>query len=361
MQHMVRNMNVRSALQIGLFASLVSFSGAVFAQERDPAAAQALFDQARELMRQNKHAEACPKLAESNRLDPAIGTLFHLADCYEQSGRIASAWAGFLEVASRARSANQLDREKVATQRAEKLQARLPRLVINVPEASKTSGLEVRRNGMLVGAAQWSTPVAIDPGEVELTASAPGKQTLRQTLRLEEGKTATYSLPALAEGEAAPASQALPPASATPVEPKSPPTPVTTTPATPAPGDQAAAKSGNGPWIITLAGAGVVGLGLGGAYALMAKSKYNESTHQCDVDDANSCSASGIELRNDARTKGDIATVSFIIGGAALAGAGIVWLASGSSNEKHAASPTRLRATPAIGPNLAALFVQGRF
>jgi hypothetical protein len=93
----------------------------------------------------------------------------------------------------------------------------------------------------------------------------------------------------------------------------------------------------------------------------MAKSKYNESIHECDLGDANSCSASGIELRNDARTKGDVATVSFIVGGAALAGAGIVWLASGSSNEKHAASSTRLRAAPAIGPNLAALFVQGRF
>ena len=87
-------MSARLALQIGLFASFISFSGAVVAQERDPAAAQALFDQGRDLMRQNKHAEACPKLAESNRLDPAIGTLFHLADCYEQSGRVASAWAG---------------------------------------------------------------------------------------------------------------------------------------------------------------------------------------------------------------------------------------------------------------------------
>src|SRR4051812_42817536 len=134
---MVRSTGAGWALSIGLFTSVALLSGAAAAQDRDPAAAQALFDAARELTRQGKFAEACPKFQESNRLDPGLGTRFHLADCYEQSGRVASAWATFLEVASIARSSNQAEREKVATQRAEKLQARLPRLVINVPEASK--------------------------------------------------------------------------------------------------------------------------------------------------------------------------------------------------------------------------------
>ncbi len=352
---MVRSLNARAALQIGLFASLVLFASAGLGQDRDPAAAQALFDQARELTAQAKYAEACPKFAESNRLDPAIGTQFQLANCYEKSGRVASAWAGFLEVASRARSAGQLDREKVATERADKLQSRLPRFVINVPETSKASGLEIRRNGMLVGAAQWGTPVAVDPGEIELTASAPGKQALRQTLRAEEGKTASYSLPALVQGESAPPG----PVAATPTAPT--PAAPQPAPAAPPPSEQPAAKSGNGPWILTLAGVGVVGLGLGGAYALMAKSQYDDSKQECDLDDANSCGPNGIEQRNDARAKGNIATVSVIVGGAALAGAGLVWLASGSSDSKHAASGARLRAAPALGPNLAALFVQGRF
>lgn len=357
---MVRSLNARAALQIGLFASVVLLASAGLGQDRDPAAAQALFDQARELVAQGKYAEACPKFAESNRLDPAMGTQFQLASCYEKSGRVASAWAGFLEVASRARSAGQLDREKVATERAEKLQSRLPRFVINVPETSKASGLEIRRNGMLVGAAQWGTPVAVDPGEIELTASAPGKQALRQTLRAEEGKTASYSLPALVQGESTPpGSVAATPAAPTLAAPTS--AAAQPAPAAPPPSEQPAAKSGNGPWILTLAGVGVVGLGLGGAYALMAKSKYDDSKQECDLDDANSCSPNGIQQRNDARAKGNIATVSVIVGGAALAGAGVLWLASGSSDSKHTASGTRLRAAPALGPNLAALFVQGRF
>jgi hypothetical protein len=350
------------ALSSALALSVAFFPSEALGQERDAAAAQALFDQARELSSHGKYVEACPKFQESNRLDPGIGTQFHLADCYEQSGRVASAWAAFLEVASQARATAQIDREKAATKRAERLQARLPRLVVNVPEGSKSPGLEIRRNGMLVGSAQWGTPVAVDPGEVELTASAPGRQTLRQTLRLEEGKTASYNLPALAPDQGGAAAPVEAPPAATPAQPVTPRTsPSPAAPSTPPPNDQAAAKSGNAPWILTLAGIGVVGLGLGTTYAVLAKGKYDDSLNDCDADAPNLCGARGLELRNDARTKGDIATVSLIVGGAALAGAGIVWLASGSSNEKHAASPTRLRAAPALGPNLAALFVQGRF
>jgi len=346
-------------------AALALFSGVAHSQERDPAAAQALFDQARELIRQGKFAEACPKFQESNRLDPGIGTQFNLADCYEQSGRVASAWAAFLEVASQARATGQAEREKAATKRAEKLQARLPRLAINVPEASKTPGLEIRRNGMLVGSAQWGTPVAVDPGEIELTANAPGKQTLRQTLRAEEGKTTSYNLPLLAQGDSAavaPAATATPIATqSTATQPAAPLAPSPSAPVAPQPSEQPGAKGANGPWIITLAGVGVVGLGLGSAFGLMAKSKYDASKQECDADDANSCSPSGIEQRNDALTKGNVATVSSIVGGAALAGAGIVWLASGSSDPKGAASRSRLRAAPVLGPNVAALFVQGGF
>ena len=84
----------------------------------DKAAAQSLFDEGRKLMSAGKYADACPKLAESQKLDPGVGTQFHLADCYEKLGQTASAWAGFLEAASAAKSMGQADREKVARERA---------------------------------------------------------------------------------------------------------------------------------------------------------------------------------------------------------------------------------------------------
>ncbi len=355
---MVRSLNARAALQIGLFASVVLLASAGLGQDRDPAAAQALFDQARELVAQGKYAEACPKFAESNRLDPAMGTQFQLASCYEKSGRVASAWAGFLEVASRARSAGQLDREKVATERAEKLQSRLPRFVINVPETSKASGLEIRRNGMLVGAAQWGTPVAVDPGEIELTASAPGKQALRQTLRAEEGKTASYSLPALVQVEAAaaaPSTAAAPLAAAPPPSERSPAT--ASPPASPE--STAANGRGNTALVLGLAGVGVVGLGVGTVFAIMAKNRADDSKPFCPKS-LNKCDEDGVTLRNQAIEKGNVATVASIAGGAALVGAGLVWLLSGPEKQ-HGNADASVRASADVGAEHGAFYLQGSF
>ena len=149
----------------------------------DPAAAQALFDEAKKLMAGGKHAEACPKLAESQRLDPGIGTQFNLASCYEQLGKTATAWSLFLDVAGAAKAAGQAEREKVARQRAAALEPRLMRLAIAVPEDAPAD-LEVARDGVPLGRAQWGTPVPVDPGTHEVTAKAPSTLAFRAAVEL---------------------------------------------------------------------------------------------------------------------------------------------------------------------------------
>jgi serine/threonine-protein kinase len=340
-----------------LAAVSISWASPAAAEERDPAAAQALFDQGRQLMKAGRYADACSKLAESNRLDPGIGTQFHLADCYEQSGKVASAWAAFLEVASLAQTSGQADRERVARKRAAKLEPRLPRLEISVSDANRVEGLEIRRDGVLMGPAQWGTPLPIDPGEHEIVARAPGRQTLAQTLRLEEGKTASFELPMLALISDEELGQSLIPHDSAP---PSPPKPVSNAPA-PAPEPATTESRGPSALVWGLAGVGAIGIGVGTVFALKASSTNQDSKEKCRSDSPNVCDSDGVALRNDALDQGNIATVGFAVGGAALAGAITLFLLdSGKRDEKGPAS-SRLKPNATFDSRSAALGVTGSF
>src|ERR1017187_9987356 len=132
-----------------LFASLLLASTA--ARAGDPAAAQALFDEAKQLMAQGRYIEACPKLEESQKNDAGLGTQFHLADCWQHLGRTASAWALFREVQSGARALGQTGRERVARDRALALEPWLSKIIIAPQDDAATPGLQIWRDGAQLG------------------------------------------------------------------------------------------------------------------------------------------------------------------------------------------------------------------
>src|SRR5690349_8462098 len=108
------------------------------------ASAEALFQQATQLMDEKRYVEACEKLAGSQDLDPALGTMLYLADCYEHAGRSASAWALFREAAESSKHAGQADRERIASERAASLEQRLSKLELKVAPTRRVPGLELR-------------------------------------------------------------------------------------------------------------------------------------------------------------------------------------------------------------------------
>jgi hypothetical protein len=65
-------------LGVAMFLAASAIAAPSVAQRQDTVAAQALFDEAKQLMANKRFDEACPKLEESNRLDPGVGTLLRM-------------------------------------------------------------------------------------------------------------------------------------------------------------------------------------------------------------------------------------------------------------------------------------------
>src|ERR1041384_2645492 len=97
------------------------------------ALAEQLFNQARDLVKANKWAEACPKFEASLRYDPVLGTRLNLATCYEHIGRLASAWGLYRESIDAAKKAGDTKRADYAQKQATAPQPRLPQLATSAP------------------------------------------------------------------------------------------------------------------------------------------------------------------------------------------------------------------------------------
>jgi serine/threonine-protein kinase len=292
----------------------------------DKATAEALFDHARSLMKEGKYAEACPKLAESQRLDAGLGTMLYLADCYDHNGQTASAWALFLEAASLAHTAGQADREKKARAHAAALEPKLSRLSISLAAGAEIPGIEVKRDGQPIGKALWGTAVPLDPGEHHIEASAPGKQPWSVTLQIgaQELSTRNVEVPALADVPK-PATPAPPPVAPAPAAPPpGPPTAPAAAPPRPAPGPRAAPRPL--PPIpeepptssARVAGYSMIGIGLataavGGVLGAVALLDKTDSEAGCRVN--NVCLPDAAASRSSAVTMATGSTGALIAGG----------------------------------------------
>jgi len=165
------------------------------------AQAEALFRQGRQLLDAGKTAEACSAFAESQRLEPAVTTLVNLAACREKNGQLATAWGLFLDVERQTRESSKAsDRQLhgVAVDRAKKLEPRISKLTINVPQSNAVDGLEVSRGTDKVDAAMWNRALPIDGGTYNIVAKAPGSSTWTTEITIgNEGDTKSVDVPDL--------------------------------------------------------------------------------------------------------------------------------------------------------------------
>jgi hypothetical protein len=263
--------------------------------------------------------------------------MLNLAECYEKTGRTASAWAEYREAIPLARAAGSKARQDLATERAQALQERLSTLTIRAMSGDDDGAhLEVRRDGVALQAAELGSPIPVDPGEHVIEAVAPGRRAWTSKVQV--------------AGDAAKVSIEIPKLQAA-SSTESTPAPITTTAAgnTAPASDRPASGSAQRISGLVIGGVGVVGVGLGTIFGLQASSKWSDAKAAC-TDYPYGCGASGQDLRSNARSAATVSTVGFIAGGALLATGLVLYFTAPKQRESIALG---------IGPGSA--FVQGSF
>jgi hypothetical protein len=297
----------------------------------DQAAAEALFKQGRDLMASGHLAEACPRLAESQRLDPGTGTLLNLATCYERNGQMASAWVTYKEAASAAQNVDQGERAQLARRKAAELEPKLSMLTIVVPAAADRPDLQIRRDGQIIGRPGWGVPIPVDPGVHTVEATAAGRK--------------PWQGQASVEGAAAQASVEPPPPIGAPAA-ESP------APSAAPPEHHASAQRTIG---LVTGGVGIAGLIVGASFGFIAQSDDNDAKKNCPTD--TTCTPGGLASSNSALHAATASTVAFIAGGA-LTAAGLVLYFTAPADGARSA---RIGLSPMVGAAAGGLALHGGF
>jgi hypothetical protein len=338
----------RAGFAAAAFALCGFASDVAFAQTHagDAAMAETLFNDARRMMTAGDYAGACPKLAESYRLDPGSGTLTALAVCHEGEGKTASAWAEFIEVISEARQAGRADREKFAQQHVDAVEPKLSKLTVVVdPLVASLAGLEVRRDGTVIGPAGWGTAAPVDPGAHTVEVKATGKKPWSTTVTL--GPSSDLQTVSVAALEDAPAQgQAI--ASAPPGASSNEGAATgEASSGTPQP-EQPPSSAGNTRRTLAfvVGGAGLVAAGVGTYFGLNAISKRHQASGVCPPPSTLCNSMDAVSANDDAKSAAVAADVAFGVALVAVGAAAVLYFTAPASAPPNNASTASLRIVP---------------
>jgi hypothetical protein len=273
-----------------------------------------VFEEGRALAKTGDYEGAARKFLEAHMMEPSVGALLNLGDCYEKLGRFASARTRFLEAVRLAGNTDPA-RASEARARATKLDAQIA--WIDFAHAINNAA-KVTIDGEPVAAGMER--VAVDPGNHEVVVSTTGGER-RTTVRLGAGEsTAPVSLdPPKKERE------------------KERPAP---------PGDLEPSRSDDGwstmQWVgVGAAGAGAIGLGVGAVFGVIAAGKKSDLDAKC-VDYPRCPESQRADVQStydDASSAATISTIGILAGAVLVAGGVTLFLLSPS--EKKAALNTK--------------------
>lgn len=284
-----------------------------------PALAQVLFEEGRALIARGRTEEACAKFAESNRLDPATGTLLNLAVCNESRGKTATAWEQFRAAEAASQYDRREDRVRLAREHIAQLEPRLSRVTLHVSVAQQVPGLLITLDGVQLERAAWNIATPIDPGEHVVVGRAPGRAARTWPLSVRSEPSA---ISVVIELEPAATLQASEGGEAAPLEPAlTPDSNVSTT-------ELLAYASG---------GVAVAGLIGGVAFGAQAFSRWDERNRLCPDDACVTPAAK--RAQSSAESAARNANIAVGVGLVALVAAGVFYLLPESDEVPSSSEP----------------------
>lgn len=272
----------------------------------DAKSAEKAFRKGKKLQGQKKYAEACAAFEDSFREDPAIGAQLNVARCFEEWGKLATAYDAYQEAHKLARATKD-DRAPQIRDLLDRFDKKVPVIIVSLPKGRlPPAGLAVTLDGNELPEAQLGQPLRLDPGEHVLVTRAD--EGTPQTTKIDAviGKRLPVELPidALAPAERDPAAR--------PAEPDGADKPEVVVKR------DGKKPAGRGQRIaaLSIGGAGMVGLGVATYLALDARSDYNSAFDAGCVAATKQCSDAALATTSDARSQANIAT---LVGGVAIA------------------------------------------
>jgi hypothetical protein len=307
--------------------------------QRDATLAEALFREARKLMGERRFSEACPKLEESQRLDPGGGTLLNLGICHAKAGKTATAWAELREALGAARRDGRADREDIAKKQLAELEPRMSQLVVEVPVQARVAGLELKLDGRTLSPAAWGSAFPIDPGDHKVEAKAPRRRSFTATIAVKaEHDNARITLPVLPEERAVDDGQRAPAQE-------------------PAAGGASSSGSGLRTGAFIFGGVALIGIGIGSGFGVDAILKEQRARQDCE--NSGPCeNDEALRAGQQGQRSARIADIVFAAGGVSLATGVVLFLLSRSTGKP---TPSAAQIIPIAGPSGGGAVWQGAF
>lgn len=305
-----------------LVVGLALTARAAFADTHDPVTADALFREARELIKSKDYPAACPKLAESYRLEPAPGTLYNLAECEEKEGKIASSlqrWQSLVDLLTTSKKLTD-PRLPAARKHVEALTKRVPRLELQL-RSSVPEGTIVLRDGVELRAASFGLQLPVEPGEHKVLVRAAYRRDNVVSFSLQEGESKRIELDAGEPDGTEPRPVASAPTPAPTPAPPPPPAVTSSPPPPPEVPPPVATAPGNRRTLgLVLGSVGAAALVGAGVTSVVLRGYRTKVEAHCDLG-ARQCDDEGYDAARSGTTLAPINLALWLVG-AAGAGAG---------------------------------------